>query len=172
MISIQIEGQKELARTFAELGKATKSKIGLRALVTALTPILDGARSRVKVDTGNLRDSLGFKVVKFRSGNMSAIIGPRKGFRKDGRLAHKYGHLVEFGHFTRKPSGFIAWIKKIKTKRESGGGSQKFVPAKPFLRPAFEAGKHQAAKDIASVLGTEVQLAAKRLARRKARTAK
>lgn len=170
MISIQIEGQKELARTFAELGKATKSKIGLRALVTALTPILDGARSRVKVDTGNLRDSLGFKVVKFRSGNMSAIIGPRKGFRKDGRLAHKYGHLVEFGHFTRKPSGVSVKTKTGKTKRESGG-SQKFVPAKPFLRPAFESGKHRAAKDIARVIGTEVQIAAKRLARRKARTA-
>lgn len=172
MISIQIEGQKELASTFAELGKATKSKIGLKALVTALTPILDGARARVQKDTGNLYDSLGFKVVKFRNGNMSAIIGPRKGFRKDGRLAHKYGHLVEFGHFTRKPSGVLVKTKTGKTQRKSGGGSQKFVPAKPFLRPAFEAGKHQAAKDIASVLGTEVQLAAKRLARRKARTAK
>lgn len=162
MISIEITGQTDVAKALGEISKQAKNRIGQRALITALTPILDDAKRRAPKDTGNLAASIGFRHRKFRNGNQTAVIGPRKGFRDPAtkRLAHKYAHLVEFGHV-------IAAGKSANRRRK--GGAAGFVPGKPFMRPAFEAGKERAVRDISRVMGEEIELTAKRTARRRSK---
>lgn len=81
--------------------------------------------------TGNLRDSIGLKVVSYEQNfKILLIVGPAR--RKMGRPT-RYAHLVEFGH---RAGG---WHK------EAGG---KFVPAKPFVRPTAEIARASAVKFV------------------------
>lgn len=161
MISVEISGMVDVARALSEMSRQAKNRAGRKALITALTPIVEDARRRAPKYTGNLAASIGFRYRKFRTGNQTAVIGPRKGFRDPAtkRLAHKYAHLVEFGHV-------IASKKSARGRKGTAGG---FVPAKPFIRPAFEAGRDRAVRDIARVLGSEIELTARRTARRRAK---
>lgn len=189
MISVEITGQTDVAKALGEISKQAKNRIGQRALITALTPILDDAKRRAPKDTGNLAASIGFKHQKFRNGNQTAILGPRKGFLEPNtkRLAHKYAHLVEFGHLIaqggrlrdeyevevvkgRSENGRVTrQLRKTRIKKKATGTVSGFVLPMPFLRPAFEAGKDKAVKDIARVMGEEIELTAKRTARRRAK---
>jgi HK97 gp10 family phage protein len=148
MIQIQITGQADIAKALDEISRASKGKIGLKAIITALTPIVDRAQELAPTDTGNLRDSIGFRTKAYRrGGHIFAVIGPRKGFRgPDGRLASKYAHLVEYGH-TKKGGGMVA--------------------AQPFMRPAFAENSGKAVQDMARVFGEEIAIIARRKAKKR-----
>lgn len=157
MLKLDISGEVDIAATLSELSNAAKTKIGVEAVVNALTPVVDAAQRNAKrsEDTGNLRRSIGFRVRPYkRTGNIVAIIGPRRGFKvpdpsgRGYRVASKYGHLVEFGHMAK-------------------GG--KHIAAKAFMRPAFDSQKAEAQRRMAKVLGQKIELAAKKIARRKAK---
>ena len=51
---------------------------------------------------------------------------------------------------------------------KSGESRGRMLP-QPFMRPAFEATKHQVMKDLADIIREEIEATAKRLARRRAR---
>lgn len=148
MIGISIVGVDDVGKALSELSKKIQKDIGLKAVTAALTPMEEAARRLVTVDTGNLKNSIGLKTKTYKGGrNIFGIVGARSGFRgPDGRLAHKYAHLVEYGH------------------AKKGGGT---VAAKPFMRPAFEQTKGQMQTTLGVVLGQEIQIAAQRVARKR-----
>lgn len=150
MLQVDLSGTVDLRETLFALSKATRNKIGLEAVITALTPIVDTAQQLAPVDTANLKESIGFRAVKFKNGNITAIIGPRRKFKKGNRIATKYGHLAEHGHV---------------------GRDGKFVPGKPFMRPSFDQNVDRALKEIGTVLGTKIEAQAKRLSRKRAKLA-
>lgn len=99
------------------------------ALEPGLREIVARAKSLCPVDSGNLRSAIAYKISNTRDmarGVVFGIVGIRR--RAKGKPT-KYAHLVEFGHAT-SPS----FRKRAKTK-------ERFVPAKPFLRPALEGSK-------------------------------
>jgi hypothetical protein len=90
------------------------------------------AKAKINVKTGNLRNSIGF-IERDNRGKGRAfrligarVYGPYKGF---------HAHLIEEGTADRTPSR----KKKISANGEKYG--KNIGPAKPFMRPAFEAGK-------------------------------
>ena len=155
MIGIAITGTADVAETLEKLSNAAKKKLGTDALVEAMTPMIDAARSlaSASVDTGNLKASIGFRVKAYKNGKILGYIGPRNGFKvvdRQGRtrIATKYAHLVEFGH------------------AKKGGGT---VAAKPFMRPAFASQSQQCAATLGIILGRKIEIEAAKLSRRKKR---
>lgn len=129
-------GDKELLAAFGELGRRAQGEIVRKALRAASRPIINAARDNLQAQTGgegtgNLRKSMGLRMKTYRnSGSTVAVIGPRW-----PQGAH--GHLVEFGTTTRV------------TKK---GISRGFMPARPFLRPAFDTFKGAALAMLASMI--------------------
>jgi len=90
------------------------------------------AKAKINVKTGNLRNSIGY-IERDNRGKGRAfrligarVYGPYKGF---------HAHLIEEGTADRTPSR----KKKVSANGEKYG--KNIGPAKPFMRPAFEAGK-------------------------------
>lgn len=160
MLQIKIDGERTVKEVLEGVSRHVKRKLGTEAVVTALTPILSAARANASssVETGNLRDSLGFRVKPYRKGeHIFATVGPRRKFKrkdpsgKGERVASKYGHLVEFGHV---------------------GRDGEFVAAKPFMRPAFTSNVVQAEQAMGRVLGAGIEAEARRQSRKRARAKK
>lgn len=108
------------------VNKAAKAK-----LATAKTKAAVRKKNNLVGSTGLLRESMGFRVRRYRNENVIGVIGPAHGFRKQvgvrvlpGResklgdpIFHdpaKIAHLVEFGHAGPHPA-----------------------PPHPFMRPAM-----------------------------------
>ena len=133
MFDIALSGDKKLERRLVALGAKVSVRIMRSALNRAMTPILKDMRRRCPVRTGALKRSLGKKVVvRRRSGTVWAGIGPRKGWPSE---PGNYVRLVEFGTAN--------------------------APAHPFMRPAMDAGRARAMRQIASIVRAKIEKAAK-----------
>jgi len=89
----------------------------------------DEAKRLAPVKTGRLRDAIYLAFKTERSTNDVSVYGITWNNKKDHPKRAPHGHLVEFGHAMvvgGKPVG-------------KGGVQIGFVPARPFLRPAFDA---------------------------------
>lgn len=119
-IDVQILGEEALIAAINQLAKdSTRRKIMRPAIREAASKISKAAKSKVPVETGLLKKSIGVKVVTYKSGTIYAAIGPRSGFKRKvqrtmpstGKKREvlsnptKYAHLVEFGtsRFAKKP---------------------------------------------------------------------
>jgi len=182
MLNLKLEGVSNLKSTLEELSRVAKKKIAREAVVVGATPLVDAAQAAAErsKDTGNLKNSIGFRAVNFRNGNATAIIGPRRGFvvtdsKGRKRVANKYAHLIEFGHYTAATSGVtpaqLAKATKGKTRASKSNRlyEQAYVLPQPFMRPAFASANKDALNGVASALGQRVEAAAARLARRRLR---
>lgn len=124
--TIQIRGGEELAAALESCGKVMERKILRTAMRQAAAPILAEAKRRAPVLTGQLRKSLRIRSLKRKvNGQVGVVISTAKGFFKGDEF---YGAFHEFG-----------------TKK---------MPARPFIRPAFEANKAQAI----TIVGEAVKL--------------
>lgn len=118
--TIKIRGGEELAAALEALGPAMEKKILRSAMREAAKPILDDAKRRAPVLTGQLRKSLKIRAIKRNNkGQVGVVISTAKGFFKGDEF---YGAFHEFG-----------------TKK---------MPARPFIRPAFEANKAQSIRIV------------------------
>ncbi len=126
MADIKLFGDKELRRKLEKLGKAnnrSRNKVIRQAVSFSMTPVSKAAKTNLRpghgFDTGLLKKSIGKKTKTYKGVTFIAVVGPRKGFKKEvevngtlvTRNPSKYAHLVEFG--TRHSRAF------------------------PFLRPAL-----------------------------------
>lgn len=139
MLTIMIDGVEEVKENLNRLGNKVRSDIAREALITALTPTVNAARAHAPVDTGTLKQSIGFRVKPYkRRTKFFAVIGPRRGFRgPDGRQPTQYAHIIENGRHTAK-------------------GKQ--VEIHPFMRPAWNETKDGALKIMANVVGSRVKM--------------
>lgn len=187
-IKAQLEGLPELLKSMDGLKPALKNRILRKALKKGSTIILKAARSKVPVDTGILKKSLGVKDKTYPSGVVIALVGPRMEFSKNkkgqtkrgwkrtkaqevgrakGRDPLNYAHHIEFGvraHSLGKGS-------KLARKGTGGqdvqhGAGHPGIPAQPFLRPALDENKAKVMQEMARVIKEELAREAQRLAKK------
>jgi HK97 gp10 family phage protein len=132
MARISIEGGRELDRALKKLPRALARKIIRQSLREAARPIVEEAKSRAPVLTGQMRDSLRVRAGKRRKGQASMAVQT-----KDGDYAGDtfYAAFYEYG-----------------TSRQ---------PARPFMRPAFDARVHEAVRIVSDALRRRITEAAK-----------
>ncbi len=145
MPTFKITGFAELEKALSELPKATERTVLRRVGKKALQPLLERATQLVPVDQGNLRASLVIGSSLTSRARRADKQEPREGVRVFMGTANRNGVPREFG-----------------TVRTA---------AQPFMRPAWDGGKAEAFKIVLTDLGDEVEKAAKRAARKKARSA-
>lgn len=124
-INFTVTGLAELSKKLKEM-PVKLARNGLRAAVNAGAEVIrKDAVSRVPVDTGRLKKSIYKKQIREKSNNLQQtfFVGARNGkkYRQADKDAY-YWRFLEFG--TSK------------------------LPARPFLRPAFDARKNDAVDAI------------------------
>jgi HK97 gp10 family phage protein len=123
--SVKIEGLDKVRDRLKGLGPTISKKVLGKAVSSGARMVRDGAKALVPVDTGVLRNSLYSARIRELSSpeQVTYFVGSRKGKRYKVKDSDGwYFHLVEFG--------------TVK------------MPAKPFLRPAFELYKYSAEEEI------------------------
>jgi HK97 gp10 family phage protein len=176
-VEVKVEGLAELTEL---LKKRLPEEIQTRALHPSLAraarPIVNEARSLVPVKTGKVRRA----IYSYRDKDSTKVravrsIAVRAG-RRFGTGDAFYWKWVEFGRGISavgkkrgEPKGG-ARARSLGTPERGFFGKQvAAVPAKPFMRPAFEAKKYVAIEEFRKHMGPEIQKAAERLHRQSLR---
>lgn len=152
-IDIKIKGDKELIAALNELPIAIQRKILRKAMGKAAKPIIRLARSKAPKKSGTLKKSIGHKVRTYKgSGTTLAVIGARSGvfgaYRGSSRPVVPFytSHLVERGH--RIVVGGKITKEGRRTQTDHTGKVVGEVAPRPFLKPAYEAGKEESLEAI------------------------
>ncbi len=152
-VTVRVEGLQELAEALTQIIPRNMQGNALQAALAAgARPIVAEAKALAPVDTGTLRRAIySFRNSDSTPENQIRSIGVRSGRRYQAKGKRKnqdayYWKWVEFGHRigTRK----TGYLKKTNRPQGKGGTSSGMVPARPFLRPAFESEKNQALDSI------------------------
>ncbi|WP_404861861.1 HK97-gp10 family putative phage morphogenesis protein [Georhizobium sp. MAB10] len=142
---VRVDGLRELEQAMMELSRATSRNVARKALMKGAEPILESAQAAAPVGpTGNLKASYG--------------IGTKL-TRRQQKL-HKKESPVEV---------FVGPNDPAAVQTEFGNAHQ---AAQPHLRPAWDSRQKQTLEIIKTELGTEIDKAAKRAARKTARLAR
>lgn len=154
MTSTKVEGLADLDRALAQLPKATARNVLIRTGKKALEPFIQDVRKLAPVDEdpsstpgrapGTLRDSyvIGTKLNKAQSKNA----------RREGK------DFAEVYAGTNDPAG---------VQTEFGNAHQE---PQPHARPAWDGAQAQVIANIRTLLGGEIEAAARRLAKRRAKS--
>ena len=162
-------GVTDLRQFLQGIDQWVQRRVVIRTMEKSCGVMVEQARRNIEanesVDTGALKKSIGVVVREYpKSRHITAVIGPRvmsfvKSLSGKARAAKskdksagmikpfKYAHLVEFGHVQTRGEASPAFTKgvgnkeKNKTRRNGQAVSVSFVPAKPFLRPAYESSR-------------------------------
>lgn len=146
---VKIDGLRDLEKALAQLPKSTGKGVLRRVGKKELQPVADTAASMAPKADGNLKKSIAVSTkLSGRQGKLH-----RKMFRDDRASVEIFAgagpipsaHAQEFGTINH--------------------------PAKPFMRPAWEAKKMAVLEGIKKGLWVEVKKSADRLARKAARLA-
>lgn len=149
MARISVTGVKEIDRVLRGLPKEISHKVQQAAHVAAAKPLVEREKLLApEGPTGRLVDSIGAVRVPLKRADFvgEVNVGPRKRRPYRGHV----GHLVEYGTKPRRLRGRGQYRK---------GTYRGIMPAKPFVRPAFQQTHQQVLRGIKNNL-------AKRLAAR------
>ena len=122
-MDIKIEGAKELEKKLLSFEPKLGRKVVRQALRKGAKVIQSAAKSNVPVKSGALKKSIKVRALKKRRQSYGVMVATSDGWFKGDEF---YGAFLEFG--TSK------------------------MPAKPFVRPAFDAEKDNAEKIIKNQL--------------------
>jgi HK97 gp10 family phage protein len=168
--TIKLTGFAELA---AQL-KALPDNIGRNGLRAAVAAGAAEVRKQAKTnalamrDTGTLARSIYQKQIREQSSLQRQVfyVGVRAGrkFKKYGKSGMSksseegafYGRFVEFGHFTR-PRGGGRITRGAGRAAVISSSAVHWVPARPFLRPAFDGKKSEAIDAMAVKLRERIE---------------
>ncbi len=151
-VTVRVDGLKELQKAMQSLGRKTSNRIAVKAMRKGGAIVRDKARSLAPV--------LKERVPHRRAGTLRKSIQSRTKVGKNGRT-----------------DAYI-WVKGLSTKqvlkfKEKSGKSSAYnprdpfywrylefgtskMPARPFMRPAFQQSKEQAAQAIIDTLQQEI----------------
>ena len=172
MIEFQIKGLAELKAALSKLPAAIQSRV-LRGMVSTgaavirqeaiqLAPEWTGVVSEGHPPPGTLKRAI-YQTrlpelctatrevwkVDVRKGKGKTVKGASGGqFSADAY----YASWIEFGHYARLPKSAGKTYKIRSIAIASGAASARWVPAHPFMRPAFETQKEAASKAMGSYL--------------------
>ncbi len=129
--SVSITGLNEIEAALISAGPKLARNALRRGLVAAGKVMVDAVKSRVPVDSGDLKRSIKARVsVSPKKGSGSVKIGPAYG-GKGSKDPGVYGRFQEFGTI--------------------------HDPAQPFMRPAFDAESKKSLDVFTDVMREEVQ---------------
>jgi HK97 gp10 family phage protein len=141
-----VEGLDEVEIALRELPDATSRNVLKRVAKKVLQPIADRAAMLAPVDKGRLRHSINVSdKLSRRQRSQFQRTDPNDVVMFVGAGAVPQAHMQEFGTVDQEPQ--------------------------PFMRPAWDGGKDKVLEDIKGELWTEIEKAAKRLARKAAKQA-
>ena len=185
---MKLQGFAELAAGLRELPDKVSRTILSRAVSAGALVVQQEMTKNAQgmKDTGTLARSIYRKYIRELSGPETKVffVAPRQGkqFQKMGKKKISkdayYARWVEYGHFTRPPGTHLnkkglVRANKIGRKSNRGGadsqaledqvrsGAVKWVPAHPFMRPAFDVKKNAAVDAMGQVLGAGIAAAAR-----------
>lgn len=174
LIGFKLDGLDEVRNVLKTLPKELADKVLQTALTRAAAPVVKAAKRNAPVRTGALRQSIGTIVKKGkRDGSVYAVIGPRRGYYRQGKALKKtadntgadqpanYGHLVEYGHMAVKPDKGATLREKKRNWKKAR--AVRFIPPKPFLRPALMNSKTEVIAEMAKGVAEGMQRQLKRL---------
>lgn len=144
-VTVRIEGLRELDHALGELPKATARNVLRRVLKKAAEPTLSAMEAHAPRDTGWTAGSIAISSTLNRSN--------RGDVKREGKAFAE----VYVGSDRGSAAVFQEW----------GTVNQ---PAHPYMRPAWEGTKERALEIIGKELGSEIEKAAARLARKLARS--
>jgi phage protein, HK97 gp10 family len=163
---VQIHGLRELREALLrKIPAEMQGKVLQQALSAGAAIIAKEAKSRAPQKTGRMKKAIyhGRRKQSATKTFEERVVAVRRGkkLQKSGRDAF-YWKFVEFGHRTGAGKG--QYLKKTDGRTSHGGAvdATGFVPPQPFMRPAFEAGKHKAVTAIKTRLGTAIDKAAQK----------
>lgn len=171
-VSMHIDGLKELEVALLELPKATQGNVLKRAATAAAADFADYASALApKGPTGKLKREI--KVGK------AAIISPGKAAfaaaMNDGATRAEAAAAARTANREAGGSGKSVVVSAGPTKRAFYGQFSEFgtryMAAKPFMRPAWDALQRPMVDTMADTLREEIEKARARLARKAERTA-
>jgi HK97 gp10 family phage protein len=159
VVTMKLHGAKELEAALNELPKRLAKTTLRRALVKAAEPVKNDAAARAGAIRPGLAKSIALRPTLSRRQRKGRKKGPGEVEVFLGPSAARRGlaHLIEFGTGPRR---------QRTTGRYTG-----VMPARPFMRPAWEAGKHGIVDRLGKILWEEIKRAADRLAKRQAKKA-
>ena len=156
-----LTGDKELERKLVGLAPRMQERVFKKAVKPALDKMRQAARSNVmalsvKEPTGQVRKAIASKIqvrTKGRKGSRYKTLGrlavfygqsatQRGKVLKTPSLRATLAHLIEFGFRLTHVFGF-----KVRARR---------IPAKPFMRPAFEEHRSQAEATFVRVVKEQI----------------
>jgi len=139
---IKINGFKELGKFFDELPNDIRKKTGIAALRKGAKPMLEEAKRKVPVKTGELRNSL---EVKTKRTARIPVVKVQASKRKGGYHAH----LVEYGTAAHDIRNVLIGNVFYPVIHHPGTSPQ------PFMRPAFLQKKDETLKIVLESITTE-----------------
>jgi HK97 gp10 family phage protein len=166
---LHVDGLSELKKALQQLPKNIAKNVLRGAVNAGAVVIRDEAKLRAPVmpeaapdhqPPGTLRRAIIVKQIPEKSGatQQTYYVTVRQGkrYRGQGAKGNKsqdafYAKWVEFGHYYVPPKPKGASWKKHRDMTKGNAGA-KWVPPKPFLRPAFEAKKRDAVAAIKAYL--------------------
>jgi len=171
-VEVKVAGFAELQKAMRALSLDVRNQHLSAAIGAGATVIRKEAVQLAPKDTGTLRRAI-YRVrdAKAPDGESRWIVGVRRGKKYQSRtLTSKRGKQfttknrdayywawIEFGHIARGPGQRIKGGTRTKqSKRDQLRTQGHFVPARPFMRPAFERRKEDAVEAIKKRLGADL----------------
>jgi HK97 gp10 family phage protein len=127
---VTLEGGAKLERKLKALDAKVSKKIVTKALRAGAKIILTAAKAAAPKQSGTLKKSLKVRAGKRKKGTVRFVVQTATG---DFKGETYYAAFLEYGH--------KAGSRKLENR--------KVIPAKPYLGPAFDSKKEEAAKAIA-----------------------
>jgi len=160
--TVKVHGLDVIVKRLRALPRAVSGRNGgpLRQALAAVAKIVrDDARSRVAVDTGQLREN----IIMYRDREPERI-GANEHYQVGVRKLKLKPKIKRFLRRARRNEGVQIRVKEaVFYWRFLEFGTSKMA-AKPFLRPAFEANKHLMSTVFTQILSRGIEAAARKVA--------
>ena len=151
-LSVKVTGLKELGQALENLGRKTKNKLGAKAMRKGGAIIRDQARANAPIlkekvphrKRGTLKKNIVARTKPQKDGSVRTIIFVRS--LKNSKVLEFKGKTGKGGAYNPRDPFYWRFVEFGTSK----------MPAKPFMRPAFEQSKQQAAQTIINTLRDEI----------------
>jgi len=179
MSRVKVEGLSELIKGLEAIGEGLDNKVIKSILTDAAEPIVATMKALCPKKSGRLADSIGLIGNDNPKYPTLVLIGPdfknvtKKVDKSDNTMTIAgLASVIEYGADIRKPKARKGESKKglkyrrvfINGKFYTMSNNKPFaaIPARPFIRPAYEMHKESASKAIMEAMLTEIKNKAKK----------
>lgn len=164
---VHVTGLRDLQANLTQFKKSTARAVLERALKKAARPVEATAEQMAPVDTGQLKASIGTRVIRTNAGKSAYAATMRAGGSKgDAAAAARAANRADAG---RSASAKVRVEATAPHAHFAEFGTSK-QSAHPFMGPALLSNRGAIITGIKTELGAEIRKTAARLAKRKAKS--